>query len=82
MNWFKLNYLPDPRDWTKWDASPAFAPKELLKKVPKAWIAVAELDILREEGVQYGEKLKELGPYIFEANSRVLTDNSQHTIFL
>ncbi|PBK98469.1 hypothetical protein ARMGADRAFT_1051874 [Armillaria gallica] len=61
MNWFKLNYLPDPRDWTKWDASPAFAPKELLEKVPKAWIAVAELDILREEGVQYGEKLKELG---------------------
>lgn len=102
MNWFKLNYLPDPRDWTKWDASPAFAPKELLEKVPKAWIAVAELDILREEGVQYGEKLKELGvevetvvykgaphpimamdgPYIFEANSRVLTDSSQYTIFL
>lgn len=61
MNWFKLNYLPDPKDWTKWDASPAFAPKELLEKVPKAWIAVAELDILREEGIQYGEKLKELG---------------------
>ncbi|KAK0200312.1 alpha/beta hydrolase fold-domain-containing protein [Desarmillaria ectypa] len=61
MNWFKLNYLPDPRDWTKWDASPAFAPKELLERLPKAWIAVAELDILREEGIQYGEKLKELG---------------------
>ncbi|KAK0187260.1 alpha/beta hydrolase fold-domain-containing protein [Armillaria mellea] len=60
MNWFKLNYLPDPKDWTKWDASPVFAPKELLEKVPKAWIAVAELDILREEGVKYGEKLKEL----------------------
>ncbi|KAK0218702.1 alpha/beta hydrolase fold-domain-containing protein [Armillaria fumosa] len=61
MNWFKLNYLPDPKDWTKWDASPAFAPKELLEKVPKAWIAVAELDILREEGVKYGEILEELG---------------------
>ncbi|KAK0453002.1 alpha/beta hydrolase fold-domain-containing protein [Desarmillaria tabescens] len=61
MNWFKSNYLPDPRDWTKWDASPAFAPKELLERVPKAWIAVAELDILREEGIQYGKKMKELG---------------------
>ncbi|KAF8876842.1 alpha/beta hydrolase fold-domain-containing protein [Infundibulicybe gibba] len=29
--------------------------------VPKAWIAVAELDILRDEGVKYGEKLREQG---------------------
>ncbi|TFK31340.1 alpha/beta hydrolase fold-domain-containing protein [Crucibulum laeve] len=61
MLWFKANYLPNKEDWTKWDASPIFAPDELLKKTPKAWIGVAELDILKEEGVAYGEKLKKAG---------------------
>ncbi|KAJ7581144.1 alpha/beta hydrolase fold-domain-containing protein [Mycena floridula] len=61
MEWFKSNYLPNPEDWTKWDASPIFAPTDLLGKAPPAWIAVCELDILRDEGVQYGEKLKEQG---------------------
>ncbi|KAK1233925.1 hypothetical protein PQX77_002886, partial [Marasmius sp. AFHP31] len=61
MNWFKQNYLPNREDWTKWDASPIFAPKELLAKTPKAWIAVGELDILRDEGIKYGEILKESG---------------------
>ncbi|KAF9021443.1 hypothetical protein BDZ89DRAFT_1071402 [Hymenopellis radicata] len=61
MLWFRDNYLPNKEDYKKWDASPAFAPDALLAKVPKAWIAVGELDILRDEGVQYGEKLRELG---------------------
>lgn len=61
MNWFKDNYLPNKDDWTKWDASPIFAPDELLKQTPAAWIAVAEMDILRDEGIAYGNKLKELG---------------------
>ncbi|PPR01065.1 hypothetical protein CVT26_016012 [Gymnopilus dilepis] len=61
MMWFRNNYLPNKEDWTKWDASPIFAPEELLKKVPKAWIGVCELDILRDEGVKYGEKLKAAG---------------------
>jgi acetyl esterase/lipase len=61
MIWFKNNYLPNPADWTKWDASPIFAPDELLKKTPPAWIGVAELDILRDEGIAYGERLKKHG---------------------
>jgi len=61
MNWFKDNYLPNKEDWTKWDASPIFAPAELVKKVPKAWIGVAELDILKDEGIAYGEMLKKEG---------------------
>ncbi|EIM81452.1 uncharacterized protein STEHIDRAFT_85777 [Stereum hirsutum FP-91666 SS1] len=61
MMWFRNNYLPNEADWTKWDASPIFAPKELLAKTPKAWIAVCECDILKEEGEKYGEKLKEAG---------------------
>ena len=38
-----------------------FAPDELFRKSPPAWIGVAELDILRDEGIAYGEKLKAAG---------------------
>ncbi|KIY52688.1 hypothetical protein FISHEDRAFT_69504 [Fistulina hepatica ATCC 64428] len=61
MMWFRRNYLPNVEDWAKWDASPLFAPDELVAKTPKAWIAVAELDILRDEGIVYGDKLKKMG---------------------
>jgi acetyl esterase/lipase len=61
MNWFKNNYLPNKEDWMKWDASPIFAPKELLGKTPNAWIGIAEMDILSNEGIEYGKKLKEAG---------------------
>ncbi|KAF9045022.1 alpha/beta hydrolase fold-domain-containing protein [Panaeolus papilionaceus] len=61
MLWFRNNYLPNPKDLKNWDASPLFAPDELVKKLPPAWIGVAELDILRQEGVEYGEKLKRNG---------------------
>jgi acetyl esterase/lipase len=33
----------------------------LLAKVPPAYIGVCELDLLRDEGIAYGEKLKSLG---------------------
>ena len=61
MNWFKHNYLPNEDDWSKWDASPIFATREMLEGLPPAWIAVAELDILRDEGVAFGEKLRKAG---------------------
>jgi len=61
MLWFRKNYLPNEADWSKWDNSPIFAPEESFKKCPKAWIGVAELDILRDEGIAYGEKLKQAG---------------------
>ncbi|EJF66756.1 lipase/ esterase [Dichomitus squalens] len=61
MLWFRDNYTPNPEDHTKWDNSPIFAPEELFKKSPPAWIGVAELDILRDEGIAYGEKLTKAG---------------------
>ncbi|KXN87641.1 hypothetical protein AN958_08345 [Leucoagaricus sp. SymC.cos] len=61
MMWFRRNYLPNEQDWSKWTASPAFAPVELLRQTPKAWIGICECDILQEEGVRYGEKLRDLG---------------------
>ncbi|KAJ6512157.1 Alpha/Beta hydrolase protein [Mycena vitilis] len=72
MLWFRKNYLPNEKHHTQWDASPTFAPCFTPKKnplngesefevltsvLPKAWIAVCERDILRNEGVAYGHKL-------------------------
>ncbi|KDR66461.1 hypothetical protein GALMADRAFT_162062 [Galerina marginata CBS 339.88] len=61
MLWFRRNYLPNEEDWAKWDSSPLFAPDNLIAKLPKAWISVCELDILRDEGIQYGEKMRKAG---------------------
>ncbi|KAF7314303.1 Abhydrolase-3 domain-containing protein [Mycena kentingensis (nom. inval.)] len=61
MLWFRDNYLPNKDDYTKWDASPIFAPDALTAKVPKTWIAVCECDILADEGIAYGDKLKKAG---------------------
>ena len=61
MLWFKNNYSPNPEDWKKWDNSPIFAPDESFKRVPDAWIGVAELDILRDEGIAYAEKIRRGG---------------------
>lgn len=33
----------------------------MFRRVPRAWIAVTELDILRDEGISYGKKLLKAG---------------------
>lgn len=61
MLWYKQNYSPNEEDWTKWDNSPIFGPDEAFKRAPPTWLCVAELDILRDEGIAYAEKLKSFG---------------------
>jgi acetyl esterase/lipase len=61
MMWFRDNYLPNQEDRVKWESSPLFAPRDLVAKTPKAWIGLAELDILRDEGLAYAERLKNAG---------------------
>jgi acetyl esterase/lipase len=61
MFWFRKQYLPQEPTWARWDASPLLALDEMFRRVPKAWIAVAELDILRDEGIAYGKKLQSAG---------------------
>lgn len=53
--------MPKEADRTKWDCSPIFAPDELLAKTPSTWVAVMELDILRDEGLAYAERLRKVG---------------------
>ena len=33
----------------------------MFAKVPDAWIGVCELDVLRDEGIMYGEALRKAG---------------------
>lgn len=61
MMWFRTQYLPNESDWAKWDSSPILAPDEWFKTSPPAWIGVAEYDVLRDEGIAYGDKLKKAG---------------------
>jgi acetyl esterase/lipase len=61
MLWFRNNYLPNMEDRFKWDNSPILAPEDMFSKAPKAWIGVTEMDILRDEGIAYGQKLKQAG---------------------
>lgn len=61
MTWMRDFYLPDEADRTKWECSPIFAPQEAFEKAPPTFVAVAELDILRDEGIAFAEKLKQAG---------------------
>lgn len=61
MYWFKDMYFQTEDDWLKWEASPLFAPEDLLKKAPKTWIAAQELDILCNEDEAYAKRLRECG---------------------
>jgi len=61
IGWFRDKYLPEGTDRTQWDVSPIYAPEALLAKLPPHWIAVTELDILRDEGLAYVERLKKAG---------------------
>lgn len=62
MVWFQGNYLPDPATRGEWEASPIFAPDEAFEgNPPSGWIAVCELDILRDEAIAYAGKLREFG---------------------
>jgi len=61
MMWYRRMYMPNEDDWAKWDASPIHAPSVLLAASPRTWIAAAEQDILCEEAIRYGNKLRENG---------------------
>ncbi|KIL66573.1 hypothetical protein M378DRAFT_160564 [Amanita muscaria Koide BX008] len=61
MLWFRNNYLPDEKKRSEWLASPLLAPDEVVKGAPKCWVGVTELDILKDEGERYAEKLEAAG---------------------
>ena len=61
MKWMWDLYTTDAEERKEIYASPLLASVEQLKGLPPALIMVAESDILRDEGEEYGRKLDEAG---------------------
>ena len=61
MKWMYDMYIKDPEKRKDIYASPLQATIEQLRGLPPALIAVAENDILRDEGEAYGRKLNDAG---------------------
>ncbi|KAF4994393.1 hypothetical protein FGRMN_5812 [Fusarium graminum] len=61
MEWYRKLYFTQDDYRSRWDASPNLAPENLLAKLPRTWIALAEMDILAPEALAFGEQLKGLG---------------------
>jgi acetyl esterase len=59
MERFRANYLPDPKQWTDWRASPLLAPR--LAGLPSAFVLTAGYDPLLDEGRLYAERLQREG---------------------
>ncbi|CDK26529.1 unnamed protein product [Kuraishia capsulata CBS 1993] len=61
MLWYRYKYLPDEKTWSEPRASPLYYPERSFKSCPPAYVAVAELDVLRAEGEFYAAKLQRSG---------------------
>lgn len=66
MQWFAGHYLTGAADIDNWRASPARM--ENLKGLPPAYVLVAGADPLRDEGDDYGRRLKEAGVDVTQQN--------------
>jgi acetyl esterase len=58
---FRRFYLPDPRDWSRPEASPLLAADEDLSRLPPTLVMTAGCDVLRDEGQAYADRLRGLG---------------------
>ena len=59
MKWFRGHYLRTMDDAADWRASPLLAPN--VAEVAPAIVIAAECDVLHDEGLEYGERLKAAG---------------------
>jgi acetyl esterase/lipase len=59
--YYREMYLRGDHRREDWQTSPNLAPKKVLSKAPRAWIAVAEFDLLAAEGVAYAKILQAAG---------------------
>ncbi|EJT78541.1 hypothetical protein GGTG_03641 [Gaeumannomyces tritici R3-111a-1] len=60
MLWYRRHYLPDRADWAHPEASPLLWTGDWAA-LPPAVIVAGELDVLRDEGVAFGERLRAAG---------------------
>jgi len=73
MHWFWGHYVPDESQRASAEASPLRA--ESLAGLPPAYVITADLDPLRDEGIEYARKLEEAGvPVTHRAYGGVIHD--------
>ncbi len=58
MLWYRRMYMPNEADWRSCKASPQRAPRDLLARLPPAWIAVSAEDVLAPEGIAFAAQLE------------------------
>ncbi|PQE30288.1 AB hydrolase superfamily protein [Rutstroemia sp. NJR-2017a WRK4] len=56
MLWFRQHYLPSPHTWSEPGASPLLHSSGW-ENLPRTLVVVGGLDVLRDEGVKYAEKV-------------------------
>ncbi|SIR69970.1 alpha/beta hydrolase [Williamsia sterculiae] len=61
MQWFWDAYTDDPAQRSEPHASPLQTPLDVLQGLPKTLVITDEADVLRDEGEQYANKLREAG---------------------
>ena len=62
LHWFWYLYLKDQRkDSQDYRACPLVASDDILKKFPKTMIILAKHDVLLDEGIEFGDRLKAAG---------------------
>ncbi|KAH7158144.1 Alpha/Beta hydrolase protein [Dactylonectria estremocensis] len=61
LEWYRELYFTSDEHRHRWDASPNYAPETLLRKFPRTWMAVSELDLLAPEALAFGQQLRGLG---------------------
>lgn len=76
MLWCRNMYIQRDHGREDWQLSPNLAPKKLLARCPRTWIAVSEHDLLCHEGLLFAQRLRESG---VQAVSRVY-QGSTHSI--
>ncbi len=61
MDWYRDHYLPTPDAALDPRVSPLLADDATLTGLPPAHVAVSGFDVLRDEGLDYAERLREAG---------------------
>ncbi|EGP84385.1 uncharacterized protein MYCGRDRAFT_47934 [Zymoseptoria tritici IPO323] len=75
--YFRAMYLQGNHRREDWQISPHLAQSKILKRAPRAWIAVAQFDLLAAEGMKYAQVLKAA-----KVNAEVkMYEGSTHSLF-
>ena len=78
MERYRKQYLCEDSHREEWVASPCFAPREALEKLPQTFIAIAGCDLLAPEERAFASVLEGLGVQVerreYEGGTHIILD--------